>query len=56
MSSILEVRDLHTQFNTLDGVVRGAIPDVLADKKAQLWINHDKPQSQTQQHAPQFYD
>ena len=32
------------------------LADVLADKKAQLWINHDKPQSQTQQHAPQFYD
>jgi glyoxylase-like metal-dependent hydrolase (beta-lactamase superfamily II) len=32
------------------------IADVLADKKAELWINHDKPQSQTQKHAPQFYD
>jgi N-acyl homoserine lactone hydrolase len=32
------------------------IADVLADKKAQLWINHDKPQSQGQKHSPQFYD
>ena len=32
------------------------ISDVMADKKAQLWINHDLPQSQTQKHSPQFYD
>jgi len=32
------------------------ISDVMADKKAQLWINHDLPQSQSQKHSPQFYD
>jgi glyoxylase-like metal-dependent hydrolase (beta-lactamase superfamily II) len=32
------------------------ISDLLADKKAQLWINHDKPQSDGQRHSPQFYD
>lgn len=26
------------------------------DKKAQLWIDHDKPQSQAQKRSPQFYD
>ena len=29
---------------------------VLADKKAQLWINHDKPTSVGQKHSPEFYD
>jgi len=29
---------------------------VVADKKAQLWINHDLPASQAQKHSPQFYD
>jgi N-acyl homoserine lactone hydrolase len=29
---------------------------VLADKKAQLWINHDKATSAGQKHAPAFYD
>ncbi len=29
---------------------------VMAEKKAQLWINHDKPQSLSQKHSPQFYD
>jgi glyoxylase-like metal-dependent hydrolase (beta-lactamase superfamily II) len=29
---------------------------VLADRKAQLWINHDLPTSQGQKHSPQFYD
>jgi N-acyl homoserine lactone hydrolase len=28
---------------------------VLADKHAQLWINHDKPSSDTRRHAPEFY-
>ena len=28
----------------------------MAEKKAQLWINHDKPQSQAQKRSPQFYD
>jgi hypothetical protein len=32
------------------------IADVMAEKKAALWINHDKPQSDTQRHSPQFYD
>ena len=29
---------------------------VLGDKKAQLWINHDKPQSATLRHAPASYE
>jgi hypothetical protein len=29
---------------------------VLADKHAQLWINHDKPSSDARRHAPEFYD
>jgi hypothetical protein len=29
---------------------------VLADKHAQLWINHDKPSSDARKHAPEFYD
>ena len=32
------------------------IADVMAQKNAALWINHDLPQSQGQKHAPQFYD
>jgi hypothetical protein len=32
------------------------IADLLAEKKAELWINHDKPQSVAQKHSPQFYD
>ncbi|TWS98319.1 N-acyl homoserine lactonase family protein [Reyranella sp. CPCC 100927] len=32
------------------------IADLLAEKKAQLWINHDKPQSLSQKRSPQFYD
>ena len=32
------------------------LADVMAQKKAALWINHDLPQSQGQKHAPQFYD
>ncbi|MCW5746749.1 MAG: N-acyl homoserine lactonase family protein [Alphaproteobacteria bacterium] len=32
------------------------IADVMAEKKAQLWINHDKPQSLSQKHSPAFYD
>jgi len=32
------------------------IEDLMTQKKAQLWINHDKPQSQGQKHSPQFYD
>lgn len=29
--------------------------DVMAHDDAQLWINHDKPQSQTMKHAPEYY-
>jgi glyoxylase-like metal-dependent hydrolase (beta-lactamase superfamily II) len=32
------------------------VAQVLAEKRAQLWINHDKAQSLTQQHAPAYYD
>jgi len=32
------------------------VADVLAEKQAQLWINHDKPQSLGQKHSPEFYD
>jgi N-acyl homoserine lactone hydrolase len=31
------------------------IADVMAQNDAQLWINHDKPQSQTMKHAPDYY-
>jgi N-acyl homoserine lactone hydrolase len=31
------------------------IARVLADKHAQLWINHDKPSSDARRHAPEFY-
>jgi len=30
--------------------------EVLADKKAQLWINHDLPTFEGLRHSPQFYD
>lgn len=30
--------------------------DVLAQQKAQLWINHDMPQSAQQRHAPEHYE
>ncbi|MEO8346990.1 MAG: N-acyl homoserine lactonase family protein [Betaproteobacteria bacterium] len=29
--------------------------ETIAQNKAQLWINHDKPQSATMRHAPAFY-
>ena len=32
------------------------VAQILADKPAQLWINHDLPQSESQRHAPAFYD
>jgi N-acyl homoserine lactone hydrolase len=32
------------------------IADAMAEKNAQLWINHDKPQSLGQKHSPEFYD
>ncbi len=31
------------------------IADLMAEHHAQLWINHDKPQSDAQRHAPEFY-
>jgi N-acyl homoserine lactone hydrolase len=35
---------------------RAKVAKLLAEKKAQLWINHDLPTSQGQKHSPQFYD
>jgi N-acyl homoserine lactone hydrolase len=32
------------------------VAKVLADKKAQLWINHDLPTFNSQKHSPQYYD
>jgi len=32
------------------------IADILAKEHAQLWINHDKPQSDAQKKAPQYYE
>lgn len=32
------------------------IARILADKHAQLWINHDKPSSDLRRHSPEFYD
>jgi N-acyl homoserine lactone hydrolase len=32
------------------------IADVLASRKAQLWINHDKSQSDTLRYAPAYYE
>lgn len=32
------------------------IADTLAKEKAQLWINHDKAQRDSQKMAPEFYD
>ena len=32
------------------------IADILAKEHAQLWINHDKPQSDSLKKAPEFYD
>ena len=32
------------------------IADVLAERKAQLWINHDKPQSDTLRYSPAYYE
>jgi N-acyl homoserine lactone hydrolase len=32
------------------------IAHVLADKHAQLWINHDKPSSDARRHPPEFYE
>ena len=35
---------------------RAKVLQLLTDKKAQLWINHDKPTSTGQKHSPQSYD
>lgn len=32
------------------------IAEVMVEKKAELWINHDKAQSRSQKHSPEFYD
>ena len=32
------------------------IAAVLEDKKAQLWINHDKPPSATLRYVPTYYE
>jgi N-acyl homoserine lactone hydrolase len=32
------------------------VAKILAEKHAQLWINHDKPSSDARRHAPQFYE
>ncbi|HWF93557.1 MAG TPA: MBL fold metallo-hydrolase, partial [Xanthobacteraceae bacterium] len=32
------------------------IADFLSKEQAKLWINHDKVQSDTLKHAPEFYD
>jgi N-acyl homoserine lactone hydrolase len=32
------------------------IARVLEERHAQLWINHDKPSSDTRRHAPEFYE
>jgi N-acyl homoserine lactone hydrolase len=32
------------------------VAGVLADKHAQLWINHDKPSSDARRHSPEFYE
>jgi N-acyl homoserine lactone hydrolase len=32
------------------------IAHVLADRHAQLWINHDKPSTDGRRHAPEFYE
>jgi len=32
------------------------IASLVAERKAQLWINHDKPQSSQLKYAPAFYE
>jgi N-acyl homoserine lactone hydrolase len=32
------------------------IAGLLAEHNAQLWINHDKPQSDVLKHSPQYYE
>jgi N-acyl homoserine lactone hydrolase len=40
--------------DTLSSMQR--IADVLNKEHGQLWINHDKPQSDAQKKSPQFYE
>ncbi len=39
---------------SLDSMQR--VADILAERHAQLWINHDKEQSDQQRHAPEYYE
>jgi glyoxylase-like metal-dependent hydrolase (beta-lactamase superfamily II) len=32
------------------------VADLLVERKAQLWINHDAPQSLSQKHSPEYYE
>jgi hypothetical protein len=32
------------------------IAAVLAERRGQLWINHDQPQSRSLRHAPESYE
>ena len=32
------------------------VAQMLADKKAKLWINHDMPTFAAQKHSPQYYE
>lgn len=32
------------------------IANLIADKKAEFWIDHDKPQSTSQKRSPQYYE
>jgi N-acyl homoserine lactone hydrolase len=34
----------------------GRIAGILARENAQLWIHHDKPQSDAQKKSPAYYD
>ncbi len=45
-------------FNTDQAQSRASmekIAGIIADRHAQLWINHDKPSSDARRHAPEFY-
>ena len=32
------------------------VADLMAEKNAQLWINHDKPQTLGQKRSPEYYE
>jgi hypothetical protein len=32
------------------------LAELIAAHKADLWINHDKPHSDKQKHAPEYYE